>query len=346
MTMIQNFVDGFSGVDEYSLLMSENSHQKDFLINHSIVDYNVEYGNNVTDTSLLSLYQDQDASPSSSNSSPTLPNTPDVDYTNSQYLSISGSSNLADMPSSYNEYSGYHSSPDQEISSISPTNELSFYSSEIPLSQNTLPVTGYTNIATYNDIYQQNAISLIDNNNISKQLAPPIDFNSTPKQMYSLDPMSMSALNAGVCSIPTGSMIPIGLGIMPHMARQIPRPKPKISRKQSESRLSLPLLYNRMGLSNNHELARVREHRVLSLLRSQGFKLGEQTWIRDTKEHERKRIIDYIWNETKEEFNYDKELIEVIVRRGSYYLMQGRLRRIRRGKRAAALKKNQNQQKV
>lgn len=105
-------------------------------------------------------------------------------------------------------------------------------------------------------------------------------------------------------------------------------------RKQSESRIALPELYKRMGLGDNHDEARVREQRILNILRREGFQLGEQTWIRDTTEQERKRIIDTIVNETRPDYGYPRELIEVVVRRGSYYLMQGRLRRIRRGKKA------------
>jgi hypothetical protein len=105
-------------------------------------------------------------------------------------------------------------------------------------------------------------------------------------------------------------------------------------RKQSESRIALPELYKRMGLGDNHDEARVREQRILNILRREGFQLGEQTWIRDTTEKERKRIIDTILHETQPEYGYSRELIEVVVRRGSYYLMQGRLRRIRRGKKA------------
>lgn len=109
---------------------------------------------------------------------------------------------------------------------------------------------------------------------------------------------------------------------------------PKPLRKQCESRLSLPELYIRMGLGHNHDEARIREQRVLGILRAEGFKLGERTWIRDTTEYERKRIINKIYTLTYDEYKYSRELIEVIVRRGSYYLMQGRLRRIRRGKQA------------
>lgn len=111
-------------------------------------------------------------------------------------------------------------------------------------------------------------------------------------------------------------------------------PTSKPLRKQSESRISLPELYIRMGLGHDHEEARTREQRILTILRSEGFKLGEQTWIRDTTENDRRRIIGEIYEQTYAEYRYSRELIEVIVRRGSYYLMQGRLRRIRRSKKA------------
>lgn len=113
-------------------------------------------------------------------------------------------------------------------------------------------------------------------------------------------------------------------------------------RKQSESRISLPELYIRMGLGHDHEEARIREQRILGILRAEGFKLGERTWIRDTTEHDRRRIIDTICRQTYNDYKYPRELIEVIVRRGSYYLMQGRLRRIRRGKKA--MQNNSNRQ--
>lgn len=114
-------------------------------------------------------------------------------------------------------------------------------------------------------------------------------------------------------------------------------------RKQSESRISLPSLYIRMGLGHDHDTARTREQRILGILREEGFMLGERTWIRDTTENERNRIIDEIYNQTHAEYGYGKDLIEVIVRRGSYYLMQGRLRRIRRGKKAMLLRQQKQQ---
>lgn len=115
-------------------------------------------------------------------------------------------------------------------------------------------------------------------------------------------------------------------------------------RRKSESRISLPELYERMGLKHDHKEANKREQRVLSLLKTQGFRLGEQTWIRDTSEADRRAIIDHIHSQTYQEYGYSKQLIEVIIRRGSYYLMQGRLRRIRRATRRHQLQLQHQEQ--
>lgn len=89
-----------------------------------------------------------------------------------------------------------------------------------------------------------------------------------------------------------------------------------------------------MGLSHDPEEARNRENRVLSLLKSRGFKLGEQTWIRDTTPAVRQEIVDFIHASTVQEYGYSKYMIEVVIRRACYHLMQGRLRRIRRARKS------------
>lgn len=106
------------------------------------------------------------------------------------------------------------------------------------------------------------------------------------------------------------------------------------SRKQPESRMSQPELFSRMGLSHDPEEARHRENRVLALLKSRGFKLGEQTWIRDTTPAVRQEIVDFIHATTVAEYGYSKYMIEVVIRRACYHLMQGRLRRIRRARKS------------
>ncbi|KAA8909739.1 hypothetical protein TRICI_004388 [Trichomonascus ciferrii] len=106
--------------------------------------------------------------------------------------------------------------------------------------------------------------------------------------------------------------------------------KSRTPRKPSDTRITLPELYERMGLGDNHTEARKREQRILELLRESGFKLGEQTWVRDTQEADRKKIIEELYSVTYPEYGYSKELIELIVRRGCYYVMQGRLRKLRK----------------
>ncbi|KAK9450027.1 uncharacterized protein V1518DRAFT_415339 [Limtongia smithiae] len=103
-------------------------------------------------------------------------------------------------------------------------------------------------------------------------------------------------------------------------------------RKQSESRIPLPDLHARMGLAHDPDEARAREQHILGILKSQGFPLGERTWIRDTEEKERRVMIEEIYKLTHSLYGYDRPLLEVIVRRGAYHYMQGRLRRIRRSK--------------
>ncbi|RCK63425.1 hypothetical protein Cantr_09641 [Candida viswanathii] len=61
------------------------------------------------------------------------------------------------------------------------------------------------------------------------------------------------------------------------------------------------------------------------------FQLGYQTWIRDTTKQKRKELIEQLYSYTVEFYpEIDSFKLEVIIRRGSYSLMQTRLRRERR----------------
>lgn len=61
------------------------------------------------------------------------------------------------------------------------------------------------------------------------------------------------------------------------------------------------------------------------------FNLGYRTWIRDTTKDERRRVIDLLYSYTSPVYpEFDRFKLEVIIRRGSYSLMQSRLRRDRR----------------
>lgn len=104
-------------------------------------------------------------------------------------------------------------------------------------------------------------------------------------------------------------------------------------KSQSISKMPLAHMYAMMGLSSDHVKAKWREERIINIVRAEGFKVGSQTWIRDTEESERFRIINSILFQCGREFGYDKTLIEVVVRRGTYARMQSKLRQERRIKR-------------
>lgn len=104
------------------------------------------------------------------------------------------------------------------------------------------------------------------------------------------------------------------------------------ARKQSISKMPLSELFGFMGLSHDHAEAKIREARIMEIVRREGFRIGEQTWIRDTEESCRRRIIDVLYAETFEEYGYNRQILETIVRRGTYARMQSRLRKFRRNR--------------
>lgn len=110
-------------------------------------------------------------------------------------------------------------------------------------------------------------------------------------------------------------------------------------RRHTEARISMAQLYDRMGLADDPTEAGRRESCIMELLRKAGFEIGHKTWIRDTDESTRTRIIQDIFISTYDEFGYDKDLLELIVRRSAYYQMQRRLRQIRKRKKDMAAAK-------
>lgn len=101
-------------------------------------------------------------------------------------------------------------------------------------------------------------------------------------------------------------------------------------RNRSISKMPLSDLYSRMGLANDHEEAKSREERIMNIVRREGFEVGHRTWIRDTDEDLRRRIIDELHRQTVRQYRYSKKTLEIIVRRGTYARMQSRLRQVRR----------------
>lgn len=110
-------------------------------------------------------------------------------------------------------------------------------------------------------------------------------------------------------------------------------PNTKTGKKISDSRLSLAQLSVVLNLKGNDEETAKREKNILNILKNDlHFPIGEKTWIRDTPINERHRILNELTDlvENRFHYGYSKKILSIIVRRASYYMMQGRLRRQRR----------------
>lgn len=61
------------------------------------------------------------------------------------------------------------------------------------------------------------------------------------------------------------------------------------------------------------------------------FPLGYKTWIRDTPEEQREQILEELHNRVAPTHpRMTKQLLETVIRRATYSMMQGRLRNERR----------------
>ncbi|GMM58383.1 hypothetical protein DAKH74_050000 [Maudiozyma humilis] len=104
-------------------------------------------------------------------------------------------------------------------------------------------------------------------------------------------------------------------------------------KKVSDSRLSAQGLAQVLHLKSPEE-ALEREKYILDIFeRELHYPLGYKTWIRDTKKQERIDLIDQLYQKVKVKYpDYNHEILETIIRRATYYMMQSRLRRERRAK--------------
>lgn len=108
------------------------------------------------------------------------------------------------------------------------------------------------------------------------------------------------------------------------------------AKRVCDSRLSLHQLSLVLGLDGDVKETISREKLILDVFKfNLNFPLGEKTWIRDTPINDRVRFIRELHAicESKYHFGYNKEIYNTIIRRASYSLMQGRLRRERRSRR-------------
>lgn len=104
-------------------------------------------------------------------------------------------------------------------------------------------------------------------------------------------------------------------------------------RKCSDARLSAIGLAKKLNLSTPQE-ALEREKYILDIFQNElKYPLGYKTWIRDTDKETRTYLVEELHNRVKDRYpEYDHNILETIIRRATYSMMQSRLRRERRAK--------------
>ncbi|KAL6942160.1 hypothetical protein ACO0QE_003326 [Hanseniaspora vineae] len=104
-------------------------------------------------------------------------------------------------------------------------------------------------------------------------------------------------------------------------------------KKISDSRLSAEALARVLNLQSADEAREIEKFVLECLSQRCGFPLGYKTWVRDTTKTEREVILNKLYLMVKPQYpQYSIEILEKIIRRATYYMMQSRLRRERRAK--------------
>ncbi|QLL32889.1 hypothetical protein HG536_0D04110 [Torulaspora globosa] len=113
-------------------------------------------------------------------------------------------------------------------------------------------------------------------------------------------------------------------------------------KKVSDSRLSAQGLAKVLKLDSPEEALK-RERYILDIFENElHYPLGYKTWVRDTFKDYRVKLIDQLHERVKHKYpEYDHAVLETIIRRATYYMMQSRLRRERRA-RAKGVKMSQS----
>ncbi|CAG99595.1 uncharacterized protein KLLA0_E12409g [Kluyveromyces lactis] len=117
------------------------------------------------------------------------------------------------------------------------------------------------------------------------------------------------------------------------------------SKKVSDSRLSARGLAEVLNLSSPAE-ALYREKFILDIFEKElHYPLGYKTWVRGTTKEYRTRILYQLHQRVKTRYpEYDEKVLEIIIRRATYYMMQSRLRRERRAR--AKANKSKSTQRI
>lgn len=103
------------------------------------------------------------------------------------------------------------------------------------------------------------------------------------------------------------------------------------SKKNLDSRLSLQKLGDILNTSSLDETIKIEKF-ILDIFQNElGFPLGYKTWIRDTNEEFRKYLLNELHIRVIKVYpELTKPLLETVIKRATYSMMQGRLRKERR----------------
>ena len=117
----------------------------------------------------------------------------------------------------------------------------------------------------------------------------------------------------------------------------------KTGKKIADSRLSVAALAEVLKVNSLDE-ALATERYILDIFENElQYPLGYKTWIRDTPKCERERLINQLYERTKHKYPYyDKSILETIIRRSTYSMMQSRLRKERKRNRKLSQNLNSN----
>lgn len=114
-----------------------------------------------------------------------------------------------------------------------------------------------------------------------------------------------------------------------------------IRKSSLDSRLSLQRLGEILKTSSSDETMRIEKFILNIFEKDLGFPLGYKTWIRDTNENHRKYLLDEVYKRVNPTYpELTKSLLETVIKRATYSMMQGRLRKERRALTKANRKKN------
>ncbi|CDR46467.1 CYFA0S23e01266g1_1 [Cyberlindnera fabianii] len=103
------------------------------------------------------------------------------------------------------------------------------------------------------------------------------------------------------------------------------------SRNSLDSRLSLQRLGEVLQTKSQEETMRIEKFILEIFQKDLKFPLGYKTWIRDTPEEQREQILEELHNRVAPTHpRMTKQLLETVIRRATYSMMQGRLRNERR----------------